>query len=179
MQEIWILPLPGAESVEIARVALEVEEQLHRPVVVGEARQSVDAAYDPMRDQFNSRILLQWLVEVRPRQAERVLGITGLDLFIPVLTFVFGEAQLGGCAAVVSWSRLDNRYYGLGADASLRHDRLVKEAIHELGHTYGLLHCLDTQCVMRRSTYVEQIDLKLRRFCMSCARAMQVGATDS
>jgi archaemetzincin len=178
MQEILILPLPGAEDVDVERVALEVEEQLQRAVVVGEARPSVDAAYDPARDQFNSQVLLQWLQALRPTQAERVLGITGLDLFIPVLTFVFGEAQLGGQAAVVSWSRLDNRYYGLRADARLLHERLVKEAIHELGHTYGLLHCLDTRCVMRRSTYVEQIDLKQRGFCMSCARSIQVAAAD-
>ena len=178
MQEILILPLPGAEGVDVERVALEVEEQLQRTVVVGEARAGVDAAYDPARDQFNSQVLLQWLQAVRPPQAERVLGITGLDLFIPVLTFVFGEAQLGGQAAVVSWSRLDNRYYGLPADANLLHERLVKEAIHELGHTYGLLHCLDTRCVMRRSTYVEQIDLKQRSFCMPCARSIQVAAAD-
>ena len=172
MQEILVLPLPGAEALDIERVALEIEDLLHRPVVVGDALRSVDEAYDPSRDQYNSRRLLQQLLKLRPRGVDRILGITGVDLFIPVLTFVFGEAQLEGPSAVVSYFRLDNRYYGMPEDAAVLQERVVKEAVHELGHTYGLLHCADTLCVMRSSTYVEQIDLKNRHFCMRCARAV-------
>ena len=172
MQEILVLPLPGVEALDLERVSLEIEAQLHRPVRIGGAVRSVDGAYDPSRDQYNSRRLLQQLHGLRPQGTARVLGLTGLDLFIPVLTFVFGEAQLEGPTAVVSSFRLDNRYYGLPDDATLTQARVIKEAVHELGHTYGLLHCNDTRCVMRSSTYVEQIDFKDRRFCMSCAQAI-------
>lgn len=172
MQEILVLPLPGVEALDIERVVLEIEALLHRPVRIGETVRSVDAAYDPSRDQYNSRRLLQHLLTLRPAGVERILGLTGLDLFIPVLTFVFGEAQLGGPTAVVSSFRLHNRYYGLPDDAALTEERLIKEAVHELGHSYGLLHCNDSRCVMRSSTYVEQIDFKERRFCLSCARAL-------
>ena len=172
MQEILVLPLPGAEDLDIERVALEIEALLHRPVRLGETVRSVDAAYDPSRDQYNSRRLLQHLLTLRPAGVERLLGLTGLDLFIPVLTFVFGEAQLEGPTAVVSSFRLHNRYYGLPEDATLTEERVIKEAVHELGHTFGLLHCNDTRCVMRSSTYVEQIDFKKRQFCMDCARAI-------
>ena len=103
-----------------------------------------------------------------PPDAARVLGVAGVDLFIPVLTYVFGEAQLDGRAAVVSTFRLDNELYGLPPDPALLYARLVKEAIHELGHTYDLLHCHRNRCVMASSTYVENIDLKSERFCDRC-----------
>ena len=179
MQEILVLPLPGAETLDVGRVALEIEALLHRPVTVGDTLRSVDEAYDPSRDQYNSRRLLQQLLCLRPPGVARLLGITGVDLFIPVLTFVFGEAQLQGPTAVVSHFRLDNRYYGLPENPNLLQERIVKEAVHELGHTYGLLHCPDSRCVMRSSTYVEQIDLKNRQFCMTCARAIYAAPSDS
>lgn len=130
-----------------------------------------ELAYDPSRGQYNSRILLAQLL--RDERADRVLGVAGVDLFIPVLSFVFGEAQLDGRAAVVSTQRLDNALYGLATDPGLLFERLVKEAVHELGHTFNLLHCADGRCVMASSTYVEQIDLKGERFCDRCLDALR------
>ena len=170
MGAILVLPLPGAEPAALERLALEIEAVLHRPAWVGDPVRNVDIAYDPGRDQYNSRRLLELLRGMVPEGVDRVLGVTHLDLFVPVLTFVFGEAQLEGPAAVVSSFRLDNRFYGLPDAAATLQARLEKEAIHELGHTYGLLHCTDQLCVMRSSTYVEQIDLKRRTFCMDCGR---------
>ena len=131
-----------------------------------------ETAFDQSRGQYNSRSLLgQLLREARPGPA-RVLGVTGVDLFIPVLTYVFGEAQLGGTAAVVSTHRLDGERYGLPPDPERLRQRLVKEAVHEIGHTCGLVHCHEHRCVMGSSTYVEEIDLKDARFCARCLAAM-------
>jgi archaemetzincin len=131
-----------------------------------------ELAYEPSRGQYNSRTLLALLLD-DGNGADRVLGVAGVDLFIPVLTFVFGEAQLDGRAAVVSTRRLDNALYGLPADPDLLFDRLVKEAVHELGHTFHLLHCADGRCVMASSTSAEQIDLKGERFCDRCLDALR------
>ena len=127
-----------------------------------------EIAFDSSRGQYNSRILLGQLLDEGPAAAERILGVTAVDLFIPVLTYVFGEAQLDGRAALVSTHRLDTTVYGLPENRRLLAERLEKEAIHELGHTYNLYHCDDTLCVMRSSTYVEEIDLKSDRFCARC-----------
>jgi len=97
-----------------------------------------------------------------------MLAVVREDLFIPPLTFVFGEAELGGTLAVVSSCRLDNTRYGLPADPALLANRLAKEAVHEAGHMAGLTHCFEQQCVMRVSTSVEEIDLKGETFCDAC-----------
>lgn len=127
-----------------------------------------DTAFDPDRGQYDSRALLTQLLRHAPEGDGRLLGVTAVDLYIPVLTFVFGEAQLDGRAAVVSCHRLDNTLYGLPPDPRLLFERLVKESVHELGHTHALLHCPDDRCVMASSTYVEQIDLKSAEFCDRC-----------
>jgi len=131
-----------------------------------------ELAWDPSRGQYNSRSLLAQLLR-DGNGADRILGVAGVDLFIPVLTFVFGEAQLDGRAAVVSAARLDSALYGMPPDPDLLFARLVKEAVHELGHTFNLLHCTDGRCVMASSTYVEQIDLKGERFCDRCLEALR------
>ena len=132
-----------------------------------------EIAFDRSRGQYHSTALLEQLLAEETGNDSRVLGVAGVDLFIPILTYVFGEAQLEGRAAVVSTYRLNSALYGLPADDRLLVDRLVKEATHELGHTYGLLHCPDPGCVMRSSTYVEDIDLKSASFCGRCAPALQ------
>jgi archaemetzincin len=100
--------------------------------------------------------------------AWRVLGVTTLDLYIPILTFVFGEAQMGGPCAVVSAHRLADEFYGLPSDPERLRSRLTKEAVHELGHTLDLTHCDDYCCAMAPSHAVEWIDLKEAALCANC-----------
>ena len=127
-----------------------------------------EEAFDPSRGQYDSRGLLAALLGKPVADAERVLGVTSVDLFVPVLSYVFGEAQLGGRAALVSVHRLRNEVYGLPGDDVVLLERLEKEAVHELGHTYGLVHCREIGCVMLSSTYAEEIDFKGAAFCPAC-----------
>jgi archaemetzincin len=122
---------------------------------------------DPVRNQYYSSAILQHL---NAAYGGRILAVTEVDLFVPVLTFVFGEAQLPGTAAVVSIFRLSESFYGMPTDESALRNRLLKEAVHELGHTFGLLHCDDWQCVMTSSHAVERLDIKSPEFCTSCGR---------
>jgi len=98
----------------------------------------------------------------------RLLAITDVDLYIPILKYVFGEAQMGGPCAIVSVFRLRQEFYGLPEDESLVHDRLLKESLHELGHTLDLRHCEDYRCAMASSHSVEWIDLRETSWCDSC-----------
>ncbi|HEY6951748.1 MAG TPA: hypothetical protein VI758_05035, partial [Bacteroidota bacterium] len=83
--------------------------------------------------------------------------------------------QLAGTAAVVSTHRLQNQFYGLPVDDLLMQERLQKEIVHELGHTFGLYHCRQFECVMRSSTYVEEIDLKHTGLCGACEELLRQG----
>ena len=132
-----------------------------------------DFAYDPGRGQHNSTEILKRLEAERADGAWRILGITAVDLFIPVLTFVFGEAFLNRKPAIVSLHRLHPEFYGLPANPELLLRRARTEAIHELGHTFGLIHCPDYACVMRASRVADEIDLKGPGFCSDCATDLE------
>jgi archaemetzincin len=103
----------------------------------------------------------------------KVLGITDVDLFIPVLTFVFGEAQVDGPAAVVSTARLRLTYDERPVPPALLEARLLKECLHELGHTFGLVHCPDEACLMSRSNSVLEVDQKRPAFCRDCRQRLR------
>jgi archaemetzincin len=124
-------------------------------------------AYDAARNQHHSTRLLERLTR-EYATGFRILGVTGHDLFVPVLSFVFGEAQVSGLCAVVSTHRLREEIYGLPADPAILLDRLTKEAVHELGHTFGLRHCDDWTCVMASTNSVERLDIRTASFCERC-----------
>jgi archaemetzincin len=126
-------------------------------------------ALDAARNQYHSTAILQRL-DRASEPGVRVLGVTTCDLYVPVLTFVFGEAQLDGSCAVVSTARLHDEFYGLPPRPELLRERLVKEAAHELGHTFGLRHCADWRCVMSSSHAVERLDIKSAEFCATCRK---------
>lgn len=169
MAVVDVVPiLLGSLSRHLPALAERVGRGLGVGVRLREIAFDPHECYDARRGQFHSTRMLAKLL-AGPWDGDRVLGIAGVDLFIPVLTFVFGEAQLDGRAAVVSAVRLDPRFYGLPADERLQLERLEKEAIHELGHTFGLVHCSAWGCVMRSSTYAEELELKTAALCEDCA----------
>ncbi|HYA40150.1 MAG TPA: archaemetzincin family Zn-dependent metalloprotease [Syntrophobacteraceae bacterium] len=154
---------------EIERLRSQLETRFRTEVNVSRCELDCRAFFNLDRSQFSSSAIIERLENgLTPQDASKVLAVTGLDLFIPVLTFVFGEARLNGRCAVVSSYRLDNSFYGLPDNPAILEERLLKEAVHELGHTFGLLHCQNPECVMKSSTYVEEIDFKSSGFCGRC-----------
>jgi len=126
------------------------------------------------RQQYHSSEILAGMQRYIDARTWRLLGVTGHDLYIPILTFVFGEAQMGGTSALVSYHRLEQKFYGMPPDRDLLANRLLVEAVHELGHTLKLTHCHDYQCAMSPSHAVEWIDIKDSGFCEDClARVTQ------
>ena len=145
---------------------------LERPVRLEPSPLDIQKAFDGSRGQYHSTALLaQILTTVRPN-GEKWIAVVDVDLYVPVLTFVYGEAQFSGSAAIVSTHRLANQYYGIPQDDRLFLERLEKEMIHELGHTFGLYHCRLFDCVMHSSTYVEEIDLKRATPCPECKSSL-------
>ncbi len=123
--------------------------------------------YSEIRDQYYSTKFIEYSLK-NYNHYDKILTLTDFDLFVPILTFVFGEAQLNGKAAVVSAHRLYPEFYGLPPNEELFLSRLIKEINHELGHTYGLKHCRYFECVMHSSSNVDAVDIKSENFCDSC-----------
>lgn len=177
MTGIALVPIYLARDRSVlSHLALRLAEVFRVPVEVHRRWFDPERCFDASRGQYNSTLLLAQLQAagcVEP--AQRVLGLTAVDLFIPVLSYVFGEAQHPGRAAMVSLRRLAPELYGLPRDEARLAERAEKVAIHELGHTFGLVHCRQAECVMRSSTYVEEIDLKTSRFCEGCLSGLLAG----
>jgi archaemetzincin len=160
----WIGERPMAPEL-MERVRGELESAYGVPAARGEPPGRPADTFDPKRGQHLSGRMLAWLLQAAPPEG-KLLGLTDQDLFIPILTYVFGEAQLGGRVAVASTARLRE---DLGRAGEPRFaDRLVKEAIHEVGHAYGLVHCQVPRCVMSRAAGVRDVDEKSPELCPRC-----------
>lgn len=172
-----VLRVAPMEQVEEALLAT-IEESLRHCFGVEVQRHSAlgapEYAWDGARRQYSAPLILRRLLTELESDggadgSSRLLAVTGRDLFIPMLSFVYGQAQLGGRAGVVSVARLRSEFYALAPDEELLKVRACKEALHEAGHLFGLVHCSDTSCVMALSTGVGQIDLKQPLLCAGCA----------
>jgi archaemetzincin len=130
--------------------------------------------YNPQRKQYWSSRILDVLHKLAiPSEREKYLAITGVDLYVPQLNFVFGEAELEGHLAIISLARLSQIFYGLPEDRALFSERAVKEAVHELGHTFGLRHCPEPECVMHFSNSLHDTDRKKAVFCSRCQQLLE------
>lgn len=166
--KVYILPLCFNDSGLLGDLSTTLSTVFKLPVFLLEEPFPLEEGYDPVRNQFNSTWILSRLLEKTPEEDCKILAVTSVDLYVPVLTFVFGEAQVGGKVAVVSSYRLKDELYGLPKNPKRLKERLQKEAIHELGHTFGLIHCRNPECVMHSYTYAEEIDFKSKDFCKTC-----------
>jgi archaemetzincin len=160
-------PAPGLDALE--NLAAALARLFRSSCQIRPEPFDISFALDEGRRQYHSTAILQKLERAADPDA-RVLGVTSCDLYVPVLTFVFGEAQLDGNCAVVSTARLEEEFYGMPPRAELVRERLIKEAVHELGHTFGLRHCNDWRCVMTSSHAVERLDIKTSEFCKACRK---------
>ncbi|MFQ6039016.1 MAG: archemetzincin, partial [Candidatus Aminicenantales bacterium] len=69
--------------------------------------------------------------------------------------------------------RLRQEFYRLPEDRTLFLARCVKEAVHELGHAFGLRHCPNPRCVMHFSNSLLDTDKKTASFCQRCSRILK------
>lgn len=156
------------ESAFLERMAKDLEVVFKIPVTVEQFRHDIASYFDPARKQYDANRLLQLVHSEYAKENIKTMGIFQVDLFIPILTYIFGQAEYKGNAGIASVYRLRNEQYGMPGDDRLLYERFRKVVIHELGHSFGLIHCHVPICVMRPGTYVEDIDQKKYLFCNKC-----------
>jgi archaemetzincin len=169
---ISLVPIDRVDRALLEPLAEGLTQRLHVACAIQPEGLEAEFAFNALRRQYHSTEILKKLLRRAAGKSWKVLGVTEVDLYIPILTFVFGEAQIADGGAVVSAHRLHQEFYGMPPDPNLLRERLLKEALHELGHAYGLRHCSDYLCVMSPSNGVERIDLKHAEYCVACAQAI-------
>ncbi len=174
MPNITLISFGYFEKDILEKTAEAVENEFHALVNLRDGHIDLSEFYDPARRQYNGNTLLKLVDSMPFPDSSKTLGLFNVDLFIPILTFIFGQAYLNGRTGIASLYRFSNERYGMTGDNQFLVDRFKKEVIHELGHTFGLIHCHNQTCVMRSSTYVEDIDQKEQSFCPSCRNELEI-----
>jgi archaemetzincin len=168
LQTITLVSFGFFEKDILEKTAEAVIEEYHCIVNIKDGHLDLSEYYDSARRQYDGNALLKQVHSMSFPESDKNLAIFNVDLFVPILTFIFGQAFLGGQTGIASLYRLSNERYGMVSDGLLMLERFKKEVIHELGHTFGLIHCTNPTCVMRSSTYVEDIDQKSMHLCRNC-----------
>jgi len=170
--KILISPIGIINNELIEHVRREINRIFNYQTEVVPLLEDVLFAFDQQRNQFHSTTILEKLSAAAPAYAVKVLAITSVDLFIPILTHVYGEAQLGGKAGVISTYRLDEELSSLSGKQTLP-VRAGKEAVHEMGHTFSLRHCKDNTCIMHYCRTIKDVDRKSEQLCRYCSVMLQ------
>lgn len=173
MSRLLIVPIGELGFDILNSLAQSLKSDFKKAVIVEMPEPEPSYAYDIKRKQYSSSMILRRL-KSESSAGDIVLGVTSVDLFVPELTFVFGEAEISGRVALISIARLRPEFYGLGLDNQLLNERALKEAVHELGHVLGLNHCQNNECVMYFSNSINDTDRKSGSYCELCDQLVKV-----
>jgi archaemetzincin len=170
---IALIPVGSVSQDLLVRLQDRMPKTIGRTAVIGETILVPPRACNPRRHQCLGDAILEALRPLRYPEAERLVGLIDRDCYAPGLNFIFGQAAANGREAMVALPRLRPLFYGLPEDPDLFRERVLKEVVHELGHTWALGHCLDTRCVMHFSNRLADTDFKHIGFCPRCARQLE------
>jgi archaemetzincin len=163
---ITLVPIGDVESNILENLKRPLAEAFGQKTEVRGSIRLIGSGWDQRRSQYVASLLLVELPP--PHPGDKVLGVVDVDIFAQGLNFVFGEADMAGRKTIISLVHLRQEFYGLSKNERLFRERAVKEAVHELGHTYGLKHCPHPTCVMHFSNSLHDTDIKGRHFCTDC-----------
>ncbi len=163
---IVLIPIGEVEEATLGTLKRPLAEVFGQRTRIGDRMPLPQKSWNQSRGQYLAPSLLA--LTPLPNSGNRVLGVADVDIFAPELNFVFGQADIVGKRALISLQRLRQEFYSLPRDKDLFLERALKEAVHELGHTYGLGHCPNLTCVMHFSNSLHDTDVKSWNLCLTC-----------
>ena len=177
--KVGVLPIGHIDETILLRIQEGVMRVFRDTtcIMVDEKLLLRENAFDKKRRQYHSHAILSEVqgYAVRKKELNRVLGVVDVDIFVPELNFVFGEATCPGKSALISLWRLRPEFYGKSPSRKLVLQRALKEAVHELGHTLVLRHCSRSLCIMHFSNSISDTDIKQSLFCDKCYLQAAIG----
>jgi len=167
---IGVAPFGEVPDAALQGVAAYIRTHLNLAAHILPSFQNPTYAYDQKRGQYNAATILKAFKSMTfDESLDKVIGIMNVDLFIPIFTHVLGEANEGGRYALASLYRLGKATDRLSASMDQIIERLVKVAIHELGHLFNMAHCLNKHCLMHYSGNLADLDTTSLTFCDYCS----------
>ncbi len=167
-RRIGILPLGNVAEITSKSIAGHILGHLRLPVDILPPLAPPSFALDERRLQYDAGSILKAMERARHDAYDKLIGVVDVDLFVPILTYVFGEAKQGGRCGLVSIYRLKKNSDGSSAKASAQLERTAKVALHELGHLFDLHHCMEEECLMHFSGGMEDLDRAPLYYCRYC-----------
>ncbi|MEL7372136.1 MAG: hypothetical protein AAFN74_24635 [Myxococcota bacterium] len=169
---IVLVPVGKVDVVALERVRPALEEMYRRPTLLVKAMPGPKYAYNPSRTQYHSAAILKRVELLRKSEWDSAIGFVDVDLFVPEVPFIFGEADRSTRAAIISLTRLRPESGPSESRRELTHKRLVSEVVHQVGLIRGLAHCPNNRCVMFYAATVQEIDKRGSTMCANCRKRL-------
>ena len=166
--DIFLAPLKFYSTLLLQNLVKELSKRFSSKIHIIDLKINLDDFFSIDRKQYFSTQIIAEAIKLTDEFNGKVILLTDVDIFVPALTFIFGEAQLNGKHSILSVCRLHEEFYTGISDEKLLFERTIKETLHELGHCYGLHHCINWDCVMHSSPGIEEVDIKGITFCSKC-----------
>ena len=169
MRPIGVVPFGEVPEIASKTIAANILGYMHLDTEIALPMERPEYAFDKGRLQYNAGTILKVFESIPFHDYEKVVGVLDVDLFVPILTHVFGEARQGGKYALVSLFRLKRNWDGSSPPMNIFLERAAKVALHELGHLFNLSHCMDERCLMHFSGGLQDLDSAPLYFCRYCS----------
>ena len=172
MSKIILVLLSQIDFQIIEPLSQSLEKTFYRPIEIKLEPGSLEYAYDAARKQYKSPLILSRLRRMKKGTGDKIMGVTGVDLYSTGYDFVYGEADIRAGVATLSINRLVTEGRDSSPDLGLITERIIREATHEIGHLFGLGHCRDQKCVMRTCTCLSEVDEAQGGLCSECYKQL-------
>lgn len=174
MRFLYFIPIGKIEKRILEKLSKDLVKVFGLSVRIAAPIDVPDWSFNKLRNQYQGEKILSELNRLEFFEAEKILGISQVDLYADDLNFIFGQAEAPGKAALISMFRLRPKPSKKKLNNNLFYHRILKEAVHELGHTFSLSHCPDPRCVMHFSNNISDTDYKREKFCAKCEKLYQM-----